>query len=456
MTISTTTSSISYSGNGVTTGFAVPFPFFASDELEVIERVTSTGVETVKTLTTHYTVAGGDGATGTVTMLTAPASGRTLTIRRNTDRTQETDYPENDPFPAASHERALDRLTAIVQEVERDQTGRALLVAKTDGAVGVLPNSVDRGGKYLGFDSSGNPIAVAAAVGSTVVSTYAATLLDDADAAAAAVTLSVGPVVKTAGYTAAGTDYGGLIVFNIAAAATLALPALSGVVAGTPIRVLNLSTSAGYLTIDPNASETVNGATTQYLFPGESCTLYASASGWYMYGVDEGWRVLRKQTASASATLDFLLPTSMRAFRLSGWLQVATDLQSIILRTSTNGGSSYDAGASDYGYTIAQHSSVAAWGVSNSFGVNGMIVVPSTDNASASQVNFRGDLIAGDGTRSPRWQGTAGGAFDGGSGGYAGAAIVNSYRVSATQANAVRVLASSGNITGHVILEGIV
>ena len=169
MTISTTTSSISYSGNGVTTGFAVPFPFFASDELEVIERVTSTGVETVKTLTMHYTVAGGDGATGTVTMLTAPASGRTLTIRRNTDRTQETDYPENDPFPAASHERALDRLTAIVQEVERDQTGRALLVAKTDGAVGVLPNSVDRGGKYLGFDSSGNPIAVAAAVGSTVV-----------------------------------------------------------------------------------------------------------------------------------------------------------------------------------------------------------------------------------------------------------------------------------------------
>ena len=189
MTISTTASSISYSGNGVTTAFAVSFPFFASDELEVIERITSTGAETTKALTTDYTVTGGDGSTGTVTMLTAPASGRTLTIRRNTDRTQETDYPENDPFPAASHERALDRLTAIVQEVERDQTGRALLVAKTDGAVGVLPNSVDRGGKYLGFDSSGNPIAVAAAVGSTVVSTYAATLLDDANAAAARATL---------------------------------------------------------------------------------------------------------------------------------------------------------------------------------------------------------------------------------------------------------------------------
>ena len=209
MTISTTTSSISYSGNGVTTGFAVPFPFFASDELEVIERVTSTGAETTKVLTTDYTVVGGDGSTGTVTMLTAPASGRTLTIRRNTDRTQETDYPENDPFPAASHERALDRLTAIVQEVERDQTGRALLVPKTDGAVGTLPNSVDRASKYLAFDASGNPMAAAAPAGTSVVTAFGASLIDDATAAAARATLgsgAMGDAVFLAATAAAARD----------------------------------------------------------------------------------------------------------------------------------------------------------------------------------------------------------------------------------------------------------
>ena len=57
MTVSSTTVKNSYSGNGSTTAFAYTFKIFANTDLQVIIR-SSTGTETVKTLTTHYTVSG--------------------------------------------------------------------------------------------------------------------------------------------------------------------------------------------------------------------------------------------------------------------------------------------------------------------------------------------------------------------------------------------------------------
>ncbi len=77
MTISSTTNRASFSGNGVTTLFSFPYRFLVDADLVVIEKVTATGVETVKTLTTHYTVSGAGGANGgSITMLIAPASGK--------------------------------------------------------------------------------------------------------------------------------------------------------------------------------------------------------------------------------------------------------------------------------------------------------------------------------------------------------------------------------------------
>jgi hypothetical protein len=189
MTISTTTSRVDYTGNGVTTAFAVPFAFFGASELTVIQRVIATGAETTLALSTNYTVSGGNGSTGTVTAVVAPAATVQWTILRSTARTQLVDYVPNDPFPAETHERALDRLTAQVQEIERD-TGRSLRVPASDPVPDALPNATTRAGKVLGFDASGNPIATDGTVlGGVVVSAYAATLLDDPDAATARGTL---------------------------------------------------------------------------------------------------------------------------------------------------------------------------------------------------------------------------------------------------------------------------
>lgn len=123
MTVNTTTSTVSYTGDGSTVNFPVTFPFqgtAATSELQVIERTIATGAETTKSYSTHYTVTGGNGSTGVVVAGSAPADTVQWHIRRNTTQTQLTDYVENDAFPAETHENALDRLTMLAQDQQRE------------------------------------------------------------------------------------------------------------------------------------------------------------------------------------------------------------------------------------------------------------------------------------------------------------------------------------------------
>lgn len=138
MTVSTTVSKKVYSGNGVTTAFATTFQFFDNTDL-VVTLISSAGVETVKTLTTHYTVTGGDGATGTVTMITAPASGETLVIERSVPYTQSTDYIANDSFPAEAHEQALDRVTMLAQQAANEALSTPSLPTDYEPGVDTRP-----------------------------------------------------------------------------------------------------------------------------------------------------------------------------------------------------------------------------------------------------------------------------------------------------------------------------
>lgn len=119
MTVSTTTRRVTYTGTGANTVLSVPYVFINSSDLTVVKTVTATGVETTLTMGVHYSVSGGDYATGTVTPIDGatdfPAT-VTWEIVRYTPLTQATDYTENDAFTAEAHERALDKLTLLAQE----------------------------------------------------------------------------------------------------------------------------------------------------------------------------------------------------------------------------------------------------------------------------------------------------------------------------------------------------
>jgi len=185
MSLSSTTSRVSYAGNGATTAFSFPYYFLSNSDLVVILRVDSTGVETTKTITTHYTVSGaGVGAGGTVTMLAAPASGETLVIYRSPALTQGIDLGENDSLPAETLEQGLDKVTMIAQRLD-DRIDRSVqlsdgfaetfdptLPADLDQAGGLVP-AINAGG--TGWAAIADWPAASALTSASAISTAIAT-----------------------------------------------------------------------------------------------------------------------------------------------------------------------------------------------------------------------------------------------------------------------------------------
>jgi hypothetical protein len=157
MTVSSAVNKVSYNGNGSTTVFAYTFKIFDEDDLTVILR-DADGVETTQTITTNYTVSGvGNAGGGNVTMVTAPATGESLTILREQPLTQGLDLVPNDPFPAQSFEDTLDKLTFMVQQ-HQEELDRSIKGSKTTTITDptFTEDATARANKVFAFDASGN------------------------------------------------------------------------------------------------------------------------------------------------------------------------------------------------------------------------------------------------------------------------------------------------------------
>jgi hypothetical protein len=164
MTVSSDTSRASYSGDGSTVTFAVPFYFLNDSDLLVVHRDVD-GVETTWTLNTHYTVSGaGDPAGGSITVKTTPtdytpAASERVVILRYVDITQETDYVENDAFTAEAHERALDKLTMINQQ-QTEELDRSIKLPISSTLTGItFPEAVANA--VVKWNSAGTALEVA-------------------------------------------------------------------------------------------------------------------------------------------------------------------------------------------------------------------------------------------------------------------------------------------------------
>lgn len=120
MTVDGTNNRTDYDPDGIATVYTYDFRVDNADDLVVY----ADGIVYVN----PYTVTGlGEATGGDVTFDAAPISTiEVLTLIREVPITQQTSYPPLGPFPARSHEQALDKLTFIAQQ-QQELLDRAML-----------------------------------------------------------------------------------------------------------------------------------------------------------------------------------------------------------------------------------------------------------------------------------------------------------------------------------------
>ena len=183
MTVTVTSSSSAYDGNGVTVDFNTVFFFWDDAEVKVYLRVKTTGIATLQVDPTHYSISNHTpGAAGEVNFVTAPTSAQEVQLVRQSKRTQDIDLTPTTKFPSAIMEEALDRMMMLQQENFNALQLRGVRVPETeqdpdDGFPNMeLPDKESRSvsGATFGFNSSGEPIILTG-----VVPTGAVTVTED-------------------------------------------------------------------------------------------------------------------------------------------------------------------------------------------------------------------------------------------------------------------------------------
>ncbi|MBR0649503.1 hypothetical protein GXW78_07520 [Roseomonas terrae] len=238
--------------------------------------------------------------------------------------------------------------------------------------------------------------------------------------------------------------------WTAASAGTVNLPAIATVPIGSDIEIRNGGNAL--LTIDANASETINGGATLTLAPGEVATLRRVTSGWVSSALPAEVFV-RSQGGVLVGAIDFTLPAGFRAFRITiTEMAVSTTNCQIGLRTSTNGGASFAAGASDYNFRQLWNSTSSLVGTST--GNSSMLPMSSSMDGSTL---LTGDytFFVGDSPVAPSLVGKATYVDYGGGGSYGGIGLFGGRRNAAGAVNAIRILPTVGTLSGNVTIAGI-
>ena len=130
------------------TAFTVSFEFFDNADLDVFVN------DVQKTITTHYTVSGGDGSTGTVTFGTGLSVNDAVTIVRRIDIERVTDFSAGQAINRAALNTQLDTITAIASD-NKDRSERGIRVPDSENAPTLtIPSLSTRKGRVLGFNAS--------------------------------------------------------------------------------------------------------------------------------------------------------------------------------------------------------------------------------------------------------------------------------------------------------------
>jgi len=158
MTLLTTTSEIEYAALSGQDTFAYTFRVDNQSDMNV-------EIDNVAVAQGDFTMTGLGNANGGSVILNTPlVANATVLLFRVVPSTQEVDYQPFDAFPSETHEGALDKLTMLNQQNSAD-VARSLRYPIGDTSNPVLPNAATRLNKFLGFDSSGDAVALSSTGG---------------------------------------------------------------------------------------------------------------------------------------------------------------------------------------------------------------------------------------------------------------------------------------------------
>lgn len=257
---------IAYTATAGQTAFTVPFEFFSDSDLNVYIN------ETLQTITTHYTVSGGSGSTGTVTLTSGATLNDKVVITRDVTLERTTDFPSSGPFQVSSLNTELDKIIAMIADLE-DLASRGITLADSDTVVSVtLPNVTGRAGKVLAFNATTGAVEA----GPTITDTQTVAQISSDISTVAGISSNVTTVAgdasdigTVAGISSEITSVAGkasLITSDfVADLNTLGTAAIVEDlnILGTADVVSDLDTAATNITAIQNASTNANTATTK-------------------------------------------------------------------------------------------------------------------------------------------------------------------------------------------------
>jgi len=155
------------------TSLTIDFPFFNLDDIKAIVT-TSAGVDTTITRGTGtgtFAVTGtavDDGYSGgSITLGDSYDNTHTYTIYRDIEASRTVDFATSGPFNIASLNTDLDKIYAIIQQIETEND-RALTLPQSDATASItLPTKASRLGKYLAFHETSGLAVVGGDVADT-------------------------------------------------------------------------------------------------------------------------------------------------------------------------------------------------------------------------------------------------------------------------------------------------
>lgn len=246
---------------------------------------------------------------------------------------------------------------------------------------------------------------------------------------------------KSANYTAVASDrnttfrFTGPYTFSLDDAATLGASWSATVIA-----------SGGSVTIDPDALETINGLATLSVPNGATAEIICDGTSFFTIIRSSVWELVRTDTFSGANTYSVTGLGAYERVRIRANIKPSSPA-AVNLRTSSNNGSSYDNGGSDYD-TLLDYATSSGGGTPGGNFTTASSISLTTGN-SVSQLIL--DLTFDDFNKSQN------GTLTGDVGYIAGALVTGNMfarRIQATARNAFQLIGGA-NISGTIIIKGV-